>query len=453
MEEKPNQLPIKPLIRDEDGRDPALHSLADAMRVSFRVLSVIMILFVLLFLATGFQSIESQEEGIVKVFGKTVGVAKPGFTYNWPFPIGEIQKVSTADREIEIDRFWMEETAKDKLEDTLAKRSRGDGGLRPGWDGYLLTADRNLVHIRFICRYRVDDVITYTTTVQNGDAFLETILCNAAIEAAATRTSDAILVDARPFLLEVKDRAQAKIDIVMGITPGSPQGIRIHSVELKNKIWPLAAYSAYENAQRAKAEKQTAINKAVSQARTLTQVVGEAQFRQLAGEPWNDPAIELQRAQAGTFEDEPYNLIGHFSYLEDRLAVASLPSAARTKLQAQAQVVRETIDTILVRATTGGEVRKIIANAEATKTRTIQNAEQRAKRFRELLVHYKKAPTVFLEKTWADVLDEVLQGPTVEKIYISPGQKGMILHLNQDPRIASELRNYYRKQQINSPNK
>ena len=45
---------------DKQDIDPAMKSLSDALRVSFRLLSFIMILFVVLFLATGIEFIQPQ---------------------------------------------------------------------------------------------------------------------------------------------------------------------------------------------------------------------------------------------------------------------------------------------------------------------------------------------------------------------------------------------------------
>ena len=59
-------------------RDPAQKSLADALRVSFRVLSIVMIFVVIAYLLTGVQTVKPQEIGILKRFGRQVGLAQEG---------------------------------------------------------------------------------------------------------------------------------------------------------------------------------------------------------------------------------------------------------------------------------------------------------------------------------------------------------------------------------------
>lgn len=433
--------------------DPAMQSLADALKVSFRVLSIGMLVFVLLFLATGISSIEPTEQGIVKVFGKVTRVVPKGLVYNWPFPIGEIQKISTKENSLDIgNQFWMFETPEEKGS-PLAQRSRQNNGLRPGYDGYLITGDRNIIHIRFSCLYRVGDPRAYVSMVQDPLKSLTDVVCAAAVEAAATRTADSIQYNHESFLTQVKEIAQAKIDVLMGFKPnGGLHGIVITNVLLKpgdSKTWPLGAFDAYEKAQRAESEKQIAINKAIATAKeTLINSVGSLDYSELVGEPWDD---------AQRFSAEPaYNLIalyGHLDGVADAAATeyAKAPTpqnkAALEKAQAERRKTWDTINIILTRATIGGQASKIIAQAESEKTAIIENAQRRAKRFVELHEQYEKAPQLFLDKMWANVYDELMSSPTVEKWYFTPGKMGSVVKINSDPAVRQAIRDYRLKQE------
>lgn len=427
--------------------DPAMQSLAEALKVSFRVLSVGMLIFVLLFLATGIGSVEPQEQGIVKVFGKVTRVVPKGLVYNWPFPIGEIQKVSTMDTSLEVDSFWMNETPEDKLK-PLAQRNRQNNGLKPGFDGYLITGDRNIIHIKFICVYRVSDPEAYVSMLQDPQLALKHVLHDAAVEAAATRTADSIQYNHEQFLAQLQDIAQQKINALMG----GKQGIIISSVLLPKadaKTWPLGAFDAYEQAQRAKSEKQTSINKAIATAReTLINSIGSVDYVELVGEPWED---------SQKFSEQPaYNLIALYGKLDNdadaaKAAYANNPSEqnkiALEKAQAEKLKIWDTINIILTRATIGGQASKIIAQAESEKTAIIESAQRRAIRFEELHAQYEKAPQLFLDKMWANVYDEVMNSPTVEKWYFTPGKMGSIVKINSDPAVKQAIRDYKLKQE------
>ncbi len=448
----PEQTPAPP----PDTQDPAMKSLADALRVSFRLLSVLMVLFVVLFIATGFKSIQPQEAGIIKVFGRVVDVARPGFVYNWPFPIGEIQIVPTQEQRIVVDSFWMDETPQDKLKSLSERRPRGEG-LRPGWDGYLLTGDRNLIHVKIDCTYRVQDALAVARNIQGRTAadlqervrqLMRTMLCQAAIHAAATRTADAMQVDPLGFREDVHVEAQQLIDGLLGVEPGQPHGIRITQVLVPadGKIWPLAAYQAYEAAQSAKSEKQEIVNKAIAEAKeTLIGAIGGENYRQLVGEPWNPQPVEERRTRAGTWQDEPYNLIGRYADAQaaaDAAKQRGVEGEELARRRKTARQLREQIDIVLTRATTGGEASTILADAEVAKTRTVQRVERQANQFARLLGEYRKLPEVFLQNHWARALDEVLSQPTNIKWVLHPGEDGSVIHLNNDPRVLRQIRDH-----------
>lgn len=431
--------------------DPAMQSLADALRVSFRVLSALMALFVVLFLATGVGSISPQQRGLVKVFGRITRVAKEGFVYNWPFPIGEIEKVNIQERQVRIEDFWLFETGRDKLKD-LASRSRTNTGLRPGWDGYLLTGDRNLVHIKFLCRYQVQDPIAVRTRVADLEPVLRDALCRAAVQAGALRTADAIQVNPTGFLQDVKTIAQVQLDALLGAKPGEP-AVRINSVLSENKTWPLAAYTAYERAQKARTERETRINKALGEARNLTKVISESHLKELVGEPWiRNLEAETKNTQKGFVvvdgKREPYNLIGHLSYLEnERRRAESVKASKETvqEIQKRIDATREEIEKVLTSATARGEVQNIISDAYSKKTAIIQQAQKRADAFRQRHAQYVKAPAMFLENEWALALDDIFNAPTNTKYYINPGRKGDVLYINRDPTVMKEIRDYLRQ--------
>ena len=430
------------------GMDPAMKSLAEALRVSFRVLSALMAVFVVLFLATGVGSISPQERGLVKVFGKITRVAKEGFVYNWPFPVGEIEKVNIQERQIRVEDFWLFETGPDKLKD-LASRNRTNNGLRPGWDGYLLTGDRNLVHVKFLCRYQVQDPIAVQTHVADLEPVLRDALCRAAVQAGAVRTADAIQVDPTGFLSDVKTTAQAELDAMLGVRPGDLPAIRINSVLSENKTWPLAAYTAYEQAQKARTERTTRINKALGEARDLTKVIVEKYLVELVGQPWNrNWQEEAESAKTGMRNGQPYDLIGHLSYLENELRQAQAGNAKPEDLQAiqkRIDLARADIETVLTQPTAQGEVQNIISDAYSKKTAIIQQAQKRADAFRQRHAQYVKAPALFLENEWASALDDIFNAPTNTKYYINPGKKGDVIYINRDPPVMKEIRDYLRQ--------
>lgn len=90
----------------------AKRSLADALRVSFALLSALMILVVLAFIFSGWRQIDTTERGVKLLFGRIVGhgdrrVVQPGLRFSWPEPIGQIRTISTKQAELGIKEFWI----------------------------------------------------------------------------------------------------------------------------------------------------------------------------------------------------------------------------------------------------------------------------------------------------------------------------------------------------------
>ena len=78
--------------------DPGYDYLSGALKVSFAVLKVIMIILVVLFLLSGITKVGSGERAIVLWFGKISGVGEgrvigPGLKFLLPYPIHEIVRI------------------------------------------------------------------------------------------------------------------------------------------------------------------------------------------------------------------------------------------------------------------------------------------------------------------------------------------------------------------------
>ena len=284
-----------------ESSDPGSKSLADALRVSFVLLAVIMAFMLVGFLLTGLQSIESNEVGIVKVFGRVVRTAGPGLSYNWPFPIGRIEIVKTDEQQLTIYDFWITELPKDAGK-PLSQRKAPSDGLRPGWDGALLTGDRYLLHMRIDCRYAVRDAEAFrrwvrdkypervpgsekTREIDPKEEMVRSAVCNAAIIAAATRTADGLQTsDRRSFSKEVMRLANNTLG---GEDTNKSTGLVIRRIVLADSTWPLRARAEYDKVliarQHANEMKDTAISMAE---KTLRAAAGEA-YTQLVGRSWD----------------------------------------------------------------------------------------------------------------------------------------------------------------------
>jgi len=406
--------------------DPAAESLANALRVSFRVLTVIMVFVVMAFLLTGFKSIEAQEIGVKRVFGKIVGTAEQGLAYTYPFPIGQIEIVNTSERSLMIDDFWMHETAADVGRELYERRAKSKG-LRPGWDGALITGDRNLLHVRLTCQYAIqgaEGAVAYLQNVEDLDETVRSEVCKAAIRAGSGRTADGIKrFEKSAFTRDILERAQRGLNALTKLEGREFEAIRIRKISIEKDGWPLQAQRAYLDAQNAVSERDEVRNQALADARRILNEAAGANYEALVGRP--DQFVgALEDNLASPASGEPYDLIGQYEAESDPVESAR---------------ILEQIEQVLLSSSTGGEAAALIADAKAYKTQVIQSAESRAQRFAELLAEYEKAPQFMLERRWADTRDQILSNPTVEKFYIPPGREKTILRISRDPEVRKEI--------------
>lgn len=402
--------------------DPAGQSLADALRVSFRLLTGIMIVVVIGFLLTGLRSIKQQEIGIKKVFGKVTGTADPGLAYTWPFPIGEIQTVTTSEQSLTIDDFWLFEQASD-LTKKLSQRRPPPGGLRPGLDGALLTGDRNLLHTKLVCQYVIaDDVgaLAFVTHVENPDELIHAEVCEATIATAAAMTADDIKrAGKEKFAKAVRKEAQRRLNAITTVNGKPYEAIRISKLRVDEDSWPLRALRAYRAAQNAVSDREGTRNKAIADARKMLNDAAGAGYEVLVGRPEGF----MGRIGPGAGQT---NLIGRYMKLKDQD-----PATAAELL--------DRIGYILTSSATGGQAAAMINEARSYKTQVIQAAESRSKRFNDLLAEYDKMPQFWLERRWADTRDAILGSETIEKFYITPGKQKIVLRIKEDPQIVEEI--------------
>jgi regulator of protease activity HflC (stomatin/prohibitin superfamily) len=172
-EEPSNPVPDRPAAEPADVRpalDEASASLADALRTSFRVLTVIIVLLLGAFVAQGFFTVQSDQKAIILRFGayEEGRVKDQGIHYAFPYPIDRIVRIWVRTRKLEVNTFWAKttETAKE------ARMEKGTETPKPvegAEDAYMLTGDLNVLQAQWDVTYRIRQdnkaVVDYYKTI------------------------------------------------------------------------------------------------------------------------------------------------------------------------------------------------------------------------------------------------------------------------------------------------
>lgn len=210
--EKNTPVPVAPKpAPSESAEDARTQALADALRSSFAIVKVILIALVLVFLGSGFFVVEPQYKAVVLRFGKPTGGADgellgPGFHWAFPAPIDEVVMIPVSQvQSINSTIGWYATTA--TQEATRTEPPPRDS-LNPATEGYLLTADANIIHARGTLRYRIAEPgLRYEFGFVSASNLVQNAFNNALVYAAARYTvDDALTRDVTGFREQVRAR-------------------------------------------------------------------------------------------------------------------------------------------------------------------------------------------------------------------------------------------------------
>jgi modulator of FtsH protease HflK len=197
--------------------DASTQALADALRSSFFLVKVFMIGLVIAFLVSGVFTVHPNQVAVTLRFGKPVGrtleqqLKQPGLHWKLPYPIDEIVRIPVGEsRTLTSSVGWYYVTPE---EEAAGLEPAALPYLRPGVDGYALTGDGNIVHVRTTISYRITDPIQFAFNFRNTTNLLQHILDNAILHTAAQFDADATLYrDKLAFQEQIFQRASSMID-------------------------------------------------------------------------------------------------------------------------------------------------------------------------------------------------------------------------------------------------
>ena len=400
-----------------DELDAAGKSLSEALRISFIILKIIMIVLVIVFLASGFRTVEPDEQALVLRFGKIRGSSEnrllgPGLHWILPYPIDEIVKIPTAKKvNLPVNSFWYYETTTQLLPKSPRQRSYVPEKLDPIKEGYCITRsenqtqssigfagnDYNIVHSKWQLTYKIDDPErffknVYTDDVKPGQSYTDVIaksitplLQHLVEDAVVTTMVDYTIDEARSsderIARDVKKFVQDKLKEI-------ESGIAVVSIQLTDIIWPRQVDGAFLASIKASQASQQAISEAKGYAEnTLNEAGGPV-------------AEELLK----TFDDK------NIAEQQKEFLWLQLAGTAQEK----------------------------IAQARAYRTKVVESAKANAEYLQKLLPEYRKRPELVIHEIYQNAIEYVLNN-TDEKIVIQPAQgtkaREIRLLLNRDPAI------------------
>jgi modulator of FtsH protease HflK len=382
-----------------EAMDPANQSLADALRLSFRVLQLVILVLVVLFFASGFQTVDEGQSGVLTRWGRIIEVdgkqaLEPGLRFSgWPYPVSEFviidrdnRQVTLRDPETRREPFWPNLRGR-SLEEATQSATIHDPP-RPENDGYVLTRDGDIAHMRLSAVYQIDNPVEFVNNLPDAkaDRLVELALQRAAIHVAASVSLQELIDLSEEVRTRIQSEAQQVLDQMRC-------GIELATVSVADPTPALAIRKSFGDVQTARVEAERSVASAKTRAeRVLVRAAGEAGRRVFAQIYAYEEALRLGESE-------------------------------------RAEALLAEINTRFESDEISGEVATIMHRARAFRSHVESSLGSEARRFASLLPIFRDHPELVIPREWLEVYGRVLSRDDAEIYFVPRGVGGVQLIL------------------------
>ena len=284
--------------------------------------------FVLLWILTGFYQVQPQEQGVVLRFGKYAYTTAPGLHYHLPYPI-ETVLTPNVSRENRIEIGFRSEPVR-----------RGRAFPRDiQSENIALTGDENIVEVNFTVTWKVKNAGDFLFNIRDPEATVRTAAESAMRDSIGVTPIMEIIADDRKG---VQERAEKTLQALLDKYKA---GIAVTSVQLTKADAPVQVIDAFNDVQRAKADKERLSNEAEAYRNDiLPRARGDASRIISEAEAYKSRVIDQAKGDTARF-----NAVLE-EYLKDKEVVAR-----RMYLEAMEDVYGH-VDKVIVDKKVGGVV-------------------------------------------------------------------------------------------------
>jgi len=193
-------------------------------------------------LASGVYIVDEGNRGVVSRFGAYVETTQPGPHWHLPLPIERVAVVN-----VEQQRF---------IEIGYRDSSRFAKAASVPQESLMLTSAENIVNVRLAVQYQINNAKDYLFSVKDNEATLKQLTESVERAVIGRNNMDFVLTEGRSEIVaEIKREIQSAMDQYK-------TGITIASVNLQDAQPPEEVQGAFEDAIRAREDKQRLINEA-----------------------------------------------------------------------------------------------------------------------------------------------------------------------------------------------
>jgi membrane protease subunit HflK len=218
----------------------------------------------IVWLLSGFYTVGPNEVGLNKIFGRYTGKTGPGLNYNFPSPIGSVEKLQVTDRNtINIGFTYRQDS----------RTSNGQVQLDLPEESLMLTGDENIADVKFVVIWQIDPVHpeNYAFNISNQRDTVKAVAESAMREVIGRGQIQRILTAERQVIeTDVQELMQKVLN-------GYKAGILVLQVQLQSVDPPEQVIAAFKDVTAAQQDQNRLRNEAEAYAnRVVPEARGKA---------------------------------------------------------------------------------------------------------------------------------------------------------------------------------
>ena len=230
------------------------------------VATLVGVVILVIWLASGFYTVDEAARGVVTRFGKYEATTDPGVQWHFPWPIERVEQVNIN----EVVPF--------------KQQTR------------MLTADENIIVVDLVVQYRRADPVKYLFNVRDPEATLQDVTESAIREVVGKNKLDFVLLEGRTQIAAVTQK------LIQQTLDEYQTGMLVTKVNLQDANFPSQVEAAVQDAIKAREDRQRLSFEAQAYANdVLPRARGEAVRRQQDSEGYRARVVADAQGEASRF--------------------------------------------------------------------------------------------------------------------------------------------------------